>query len=209
MSLFKLQKLPEKMVSIPPGQFLMGEEKIPVYVEGFEIDVYPVTNAEYGKFVEMRQHEPPEHWRGSAPPPALRNHPVTEVSWEDAIAYSQWIGKRLPTAAEWEKASRGSDGREWPWGDEFDPERCNCAEADIHGTTPVNKYENGKSPHDCWDMAGNVWEWVATPGEDKEAALRGGCWSSYSPFTRTWAVHRRALSVKSELIGFRCCRDLK
>jgi len=209
MRFFKIEKLPEKMVKVPAGRFLMGEERVPVYVEGFEIDAFPVTNAEYAKFVAARQWEPPEHWRADVPPPNLRNHPVTYVNWDDAVNYSQWVGKRLPTSAEWEKAARGEDGREWPWGDEFAPARCNYAESEIHGTTPVNAYESGKSPYGCWDMAGNVWEWVETPDGDKDAALRGGCWSSYKPFTRTWVVHSRGLGVRSELIGFRCCRDLK
>lgn len=95
-------------------------------------------------------------------------HPVVEVSWHDAVAYCAWLAEltgkpyRLPTEAEWEKAARGTDGRRWPWGDEWEPMRCNC-ERRVGTTTPVAAYSPaGDSPFGCVDMVGNVWEWTST-----------------------------------------------
>jgi formylglycine-generating enzyme required for sulfatase activity len=102
-----------------------------------------------------------------------RDHPVRYISWIDAMAYCQWLNERLqhelpegfvlrlPTEAEWEKAARGVKGREYPWGNEFDKDRCNSAESNFQDTTPVGFYSpRGDSPYGCADMAGNVWEWT-------------------------------------------------
>jgi formylglycine-generating enzyme required for sulfatase activity len=95
------------------------------------------------------------------------DHPVMWVSWGDALAYCRWLGREtglpvtLPSEAEWEKAARGTDGRIYPWGDEWDTERCNTAEGGAGATTPVGRYSpGGDSPYGCADMAGNVWDWT-------------------------------------------------
>jgi formylglycine-generating enzyme required for sulfatase activity len=139
---------------------------------------------------------------------------VVWVSWFEATAYCRWLTEqlctrdtlaeplrtllrekgyivRLPTEAEWEKAARGDEERQWPWGNEFQPERCNSGESDMGGTTPVGIYPAGASPYGCLDMAGNVWEWTHTlfrdypyraddgrenPEAEGSRVLRGGSW---------------------------------
>jgi len=91
----------KEMVYIPAGEFLVGEEKKTVYVEAFYIDKYLVTNAEYKKFVDATGYPPPMHWRRGTYPDGKADHPVVQVNWEDAAAYAQWAGKRLPTEGEW------------------------------------------------------------------------------------------------------------
>ncbi|HID22010.1 MAG TPA: hypothetical protein EYP14_06370, partial [Planctomycetaceae bacterium] len=138
---------PAQMVFIPAGEFLMGttSEEVQrlakqydvhpsvfasetprrmVYVKAFWIDRYPVTNGQYQKFVDATGHRPPPAWRGRTCPKGLEDHPVVTVNWHDAAAYARWAGKRLPTEEEWEKAARGTDGRLYPWGDEWIEGAC-------------------------------------------------------------------------------------
>lgn len=133
------------MVLIPAGEFLMGspagsdgfDDERPqrlVYVGRFSIDRYEVTNDAYAAFVQATGHRAPENvnkaatlWEGNAPIAGIGNHPVVNVSWDDAVAYCRWIGKRLPTEAEWEKAARGTDGRIYPWGNDWDFTKANSA----------------------------------------------------------------------------------
>jgi len=137
--------LPDGMVFIPGGEFLMGspdnglsyDDEGPqrmVYVSSFLIDRYEVTNRRYLQFVKATGHPAPHHqkpeftlWIHDAPLPGSEQHPVVNVSWEDAVAYCRWLGKRLPTEAEWEKAARGIDARRYPWGNNWDFTRANSA----------------------------------------------------------------------------------
>jgi len=164
----------------------------------YYIGRYPVTQAQYARFVQAANHRvpyvdpkkyswaKPYNWdrRQKQPPRRLTDHPVVLVSWDDAVAYCRWAGLRLPIEAQWEKAARGTDERLYPWGNEWDPAKCNSAEKwagrslttyeewkkwwdDLdYGsqarTTPVGAYSPaGDSPYGCADMAGNVWEWCA------------------------------------------------
>lgn len=209
---------------VPAGEFLMGiseeearrwhEEfggKLEWYMDAtpqhtvdlpaYYIGRYPVTQAQYARFVQETDHrvpyvDPKEHewarpynWdrRRKRPPQGLEDHPVVLVSWEDAVAYCEWAGLRLPTEAEWEKAARGTDGRLYPWGNKWASSKCNSAEqwagralrtynewdkwwgemrkkgwGGQARTTLVGAYSPaGDSPYGCSDMAGNVWEWCA------------------------------------------------
>jgi formylglycine-generating enzyme required for sulfatase activity len=167
-----------EMVYVPEGKFWMGSEdgdpdargdekpQHEVYLDAFWIDRTPVTNGEYGRFVEATGQEKPKHWQDGRIPEGKEDHPVIWVSWYDAQDYCRWRGEqagvavRLPTEAEWEKAARGTDGQRYPWGNEFDREKCNSKEGGSGDTTPVGRYSPAcDSPYGLADMAGNVWEW--------------------------------------------------
>ncbi len=163
-----LDHLGHPLVFVPSGEFLMGTpgeesnecQQHRVTLTEYWIDKYPVTNAQYARFVQETGH--PQ--RGSAFTTGKERHPVVNVSWEDADAYAKWCDKQLPTEAQWEKAARGTDGRTYPWGNEWDGNRCNVSG---YGTTPVGNYPQGVSPYGCHDMSGNVQDWVADwYGED-------------------------------------------
>jgi len=130
----------------------------------FQIGKYPVTVAEYAYFVRAGQKEP-NNWQQQL---GKFDHPVVCVSWQDAIAYVRWLAVqtgqvwRLPSEAEWEKAARGTAGRIYPWGDQFEASRCNTSEGGKNATTPVGNYPSGASPYGALDMAGNVWEWTGS-----------------------------------------------
>ncbi len=164
-----------EMVPVAAGEFEMGGERYSdekprhkVTVGDFRMSKYPVTNGQYARFVAAAGHRPPPHWRGDRPPAELLAHPVVGVSWHDAMAYCAWWSRergelvRLPSEAEWEKAARGTDRREYPWGDNFDARLCNMSETGIGGTSPVGIFPQGASPYGCLDMAGNVWEWTSS-----------------------------------------------
>ncbi|RLC76924.1 MAG: hypothetical protein DRJ03_27755, partial [Chloroflexi bacterium] len=197
----------KEMVRVPAGKFLYGDKKEERELGEFWIDKTPVTNAEYARFVAAMGHEPPEHWKGKTPPAEMADHPVVYVSWHDAVAYAEWAGKRLPSEEEWEKAARGTDGREYPWGDEAPTSRlCNFG-GKVGGTTPVGRYSPpGDSPYGCVDMAGNVWEWTDSPWEEgsKYKVLRGGSWLSNQLYVRAAYRYSFAPGHRYDFVGFRC-----
>jgi hypothetical protein len=198
--------LDRAMVEIPAGEFLLGDKKRKSYVDAFRIDRYPVINAQYGRFVEATGHSPPGHWEGATYSAGKALHPAVCVSWDDAVAYAEWAGKRLPTEEEWEKAARGTDGREYPWG-EWKEGRCNTGEAGIHDTTPVGHYSpRGDSPYGCADMAGNVWEWTASPWESGSSlrVVRGGSWNYGRDDARCAARDGSGPHFSRGNYGFRC-----
>ena len=168
------------MVTIPAGDFIMGTDRPQadaqdrpahhVTLASYAIDKYPVTNAQYARFVAATGHRPPLDWKDGRIPEGERLHPVTMVSWFDAKSYAAWAKKRLPTEAEWEKAARGDKGLRWPWGDRMDAKRLNTYYAVGHATD-VTAYPGGASPYGVMDMAGNVSQWMADdylpyPGSD-------------------------------------------
>ena len=136
----------------------------------FEIAKYPVTNIEYSRFIEATGHAAPSSWKEGTFPRDEASHPVAHVTKKDAEAYCTWLshttGKRyrLPTEWEWEWAAAGPYGWKYPWGDQFDKERCNSKESGVEGTTPVGSYVTGNSLCGVSDMSGNVWEITSVPG---------------------------------------------
>jgi len=150
-----------------------------VELSEYSIGKYPLTNREYQAFVHEAKYKSPEGWDGDQYPPEKGDHPVVSVSWEDAASFCKWLSEktgkayRLPTEAEWEKAARGSDGLIYPWGDEFDPKKCNMDESGIGDTSPVGQFSpQGDSPYGCVDMAGDVWEWCADWFDENEYKKR-------------------------------------
>lgn len=208
----------KEMVYVPAGEFLYGDDKQKIHLDGFWIDKTPVTNAEYKRFLDANpKHRVPfvnEDWakpynwyeKKRTHPVNKANHPVVLVSWHDAQAYAKWAEKQLVTEQEWEKAARGVDGREYPWGTWQDG-RANTDETKIEGTSPVGQFSpQGDSPYGCVDMAGNVWEWVEDwYEEDVVRVLRGGSW--YNDQTCSRCVVRRRINPGSGNTnwGFRCC----
>lgn len=226
------------MVLVPAGEFAMGENtrynwsfmlayniydgpEHMVYLDAFYIDKYEVTNEQYKNFVDETGFRRPQCWndaRFNRP-----NQPVVGITWDDAVAYAKWDGKRLPTEAEWEKAARGTDRRLWPWGNKFDKTKCTVWESGIKATTPVGNYENGKSPYGCYDMAGNVWEWCDDyydqnyysmspvknprgPDDGLQKVIRGGGFLYFGHYARCAARYRVPLYAQSPQIGFRCAK---
>jgi len=241
-----------KMRLIPAGEFQMGHDVYvdnihTVYLDTFYIDVYEVTNAQYKKFVDATgYHEPKgvsffdgriqndfEPWKD--PHFNKPNQPVVCVSWEDAVAYAKWAGKRLPTEAEWEKAARGGlKGKLYVWGDTFPPPRgagnfpdetakkifpdwiipIDYDDGYIY-TSPVGSFMPNE--YNLYDMAGNVEEWCAdAPREDDFRVVRGGKWFGGKD---TRPVHELLVgnsglynviykSARIFYLGFRCARSI-
>lgn len=195
----------------------------------YHIGRYPVTNAEYAEFVHATGRRAPRHWVGQTYPEELSSHPVVYVTWHDALAYVEWLQEktgqpyRLPTEAEWEKAARGADGRLWPWGNDWDEQKCNMKLSGPGGTTPARQYSPaGDSPYGCADMAGNVWEWCSTLYKaypyttddgrenldtDGNRVLRGGSWYAENPgWVRCAARIDLRPAFDDDNLGFRVAR---
>jgi eukaryotic-like serine/threonine-protein kinase len=248
-----------EQVYVPAGEFLMGTDdpeakreveggraypEIPqhtVYLDSFWIDKFEVTNAQYLMCEAAGACEPP-HSPGSYTftnyyrNPDFANYPVIWVNWFKANQYCEWVGRRLPTEAEWEKAARGTDGRKFPWGNEpVDGERANFCDVNCtrtHAftmfddgyadTAPVGSYPAGVSPYGAMDMSGNVWEWTstivqpypydATDGREDpegigERVWRGGPWSNGIWWMRSSVRYRSVDWYQWYVLGIRCAAD--
>jgi formylglycine-generating enzyme required for sulfatase activity len=201
----------------------------------YDITAAPITNAEYAAFVSETGHPAPgvdaETWAGyglihpfertrrhawtdGLPPSGRDDHPVVLVSYQDAAAYAAWLSRktgrrwRLPTETEWEKAARGTDGRRFPRGDDFDPSRLNSHDLGPFDTVPVGSIPSGASPFGLQDAAGQVFEWTATPEEPGRFIVKGGSWDDKGcGICRPAARHARPAGLKHILIGFRLVRE--
>ena len=226
------------MALIPAGEFPMGSVKGSanakrsegpqrmVYLDAYSMDVYEVTTKYYAKFLEAIQPQAPKAWNQVD----LAKHgdrPVVGVTWDDAVAYCKWVGKRLPTEAEWEKAARGTDGRQYPWGDEAPTSDRATLTKRWQGydtPTPVGSLEAGKSPYGLYDMAGNAMEWVSDwydqryydtassknpkgPETGKAGVVRGGGWGFLPADARSARRIYPPHETRCTNIGFRCAKD--
>ena len=227
---------PDAMVLIPMGDFLMGAEdgepdaRPPhrTEVSAFWIDQYEVTNGRFRLCVEGGVCAPPKD-RRSFDDSRMAQHPVSNVTWNQARAYCRWVGKRLPTEAEWEKAARGTDGRRYPWGNGDTAVKGWLRERALghgaNGTAPVGSLPSAVSPYGVHDMVGNVWEWVndwyaedyyaTAPSQDPQGplrgsfrVLRGGDWSQGSSELRVSYRGWDEMTYWGPTLGFRCAADV-
>lgn len=226
---------PEGMALIPAGYFQMGSKALaieapehPVLLDAFYLDSLEVTNAQYQQCVSADGCSPSGHRNsftraGYRDDPAYADYPVVGVTWDQAQAYCEWAGKRLPTEAEWEYAASGPGNFTWPWGNTFDPQRL---AASVRDTQPVDSYPEGVSPFGVYNMAGNAAEWVAdgydpnfyanspprNPRAESEGAsriYRGGSFGNLDGSVYTTS-HRYGLAhtFTDVAVGFRCAQDI-
>ncbi len=218
---------PAGMVYVPGGEFMMGRDGSDEYerpahrvtVKPFFLDIYEATCEDYAKFVGATGRRAPASWGGGVCPPGAARKPATGVTWDDAVAYCESDGKRLPTEAEWEFAARGADRRRYPWGHEWQKGSANADRAST-GLSEVGLYR-GASPFGAYDMVGNAWEWTADelrayPGgrlSDLPAGdlrvIRGGSYESGRDVaTTTYRVGWLARGAETyDQTGFRCAKD--
>ena len=194
-----------------------------------------ITNVQYAAFVAASGHRAPNvdratwasyklvhpfertrrhAWRDGRPPAGRGDHPVVMVSHGDAQAYARWLSAvtgqrwRLPAEEEWEKAARGTDGRRFPWGDEFDPGRLNSHDLGPFDTVAVDRFQDAASPFGMVDAAGQVFEWTATPAAKGSYVVKGGSWDDKGcGICRPAARHARPAHLKHILVGFRLVRE--
>jgi gamma-glutamyl hercynylcysteine S-oxide synthase len=245
---------PEGMIKVPEGDFLFrvsgveieGSNDVgvdvqypwedtprrfhehPMQIKSFYIDKYPVTNAEFKKFVDATHYHPKDDlnflrdWKNGSYPSGWDNKPVTWVSLEDARAYASWAGKRLPHEWEWQYAAQGKDSRGYPWGNDWDAVAVPAPDKSrtMRGPDAVDAHPKGASPFGVMDMVGNVWQWTEEFIDEHTRAgiLRGG--SYYQPQGSMWYFpqayklneHGKLLLMapgmdRSGGVGFRCVVD--
>ncbi len=206
----------------------------------FRIDLMPVTQAEYAEFVATGKAAPPTMdattwraqgftqdydtevrrfaWQDGRPPSGREDHPVVLVAWRDAAAYCAWRGeqrgaaRRLPTAAEFEKASRGDNGLAYPWGNTFEAARLDSAVAGPRDTVAVGNFPDGASPFGVLGLAGNVFQWTATPWPEagvQKMTVKGSAWDDFAGVGRGASGHGRAIEARHVIVGFRCAADAR
>ena len=238
------------MIAIPAGEFIMGSDKWSaeqppqrIYIDDYFIDKYLVTNGQFKKFVEETQYVtdaekegsgmvrigrrlkafPDANWKmpdGATSIEGKDDYPVTQVSYNDALAYCEWAGKDLPTEAQWEKAARGPNGNEYPWGNSEPDDTMANFDKIIGETSPVNQFEKGQSHYGAFDMAGNVNQWCKDwygegerqaknptgPETGKERVIKGGSFDEGMDSLRSSNRNRFEPNYSSFLFGFRCAK---
>ncbi len=243
------------MCLVPAGPFLRGSpegygmpEERPqrtVALSAFELDTLPVTFGDFQAFVDAQGYAreelwSPEGWAFARAEGLVRPRfqgepewahvagsaqPVCGVSWFEAEAYARFAGKRLPTEAEWEKAARGTDGRRYPWGDDWDERRASSRGGPIRAAPPVGSFPLGASPYGALDLAGGLWEWcsdwfhpdyyAAAPAENPPGpqsglmrVARGGAWNCVPLLNRTANRNAWKPTARFSNLGFRCARSV-
>ena len=236
------------LVKIPSGKFTMGSDKYSaerpvqqIFLDEYAIDKHLVSNEQFSKFIEATGYVTDAEKEGAGMvrigrrwkkvdeanwrmPDGLigiegkENHPVSQVSYNDALQYCRWAGRQLPTEAQWEKAARGTNGNEYPWGDQ-EPDATMANFDNLVGTTtPVDRYENGQSPYGIFDMAGNLYQWTADwyatgeraaknptgPENGEERVIKGGSFIEGIESLRSANRDRYPPNFSSFLFGFRC-----
>ena len=231
------------MISIPGGSFLRGRSQaLPddgvkwfptllkddrpvrrIVIDPFYMDKHEVTNRQFGEFISATGRPAPYYWSDGKPPEGRQSHPVVNINWEEAAAYCEWAGRRLPTEAEWERASRGlREGATYPWGED-EPNKQLARFDGIDGAGTVCQFR--KNDFGLCDMAGNVWEWCADwyekdyypqapeknppgPPQGTYRVLRGGSWADAAKYLT--CAHRSFArpDERSPNIGFRCAKSL-
>ncbi len=213
--------------AFPAGFHDTLSEEVKAEISAYAIDLIPVTNADYKKFLEASNYQPRhndnflKHWIDGKPPKGKEDHPVVYIDLKDARAYAKWAGKRLPTDAEWQYAAEGPKRLNYPWGNKMISNRCN----DGDSTTSVYAFPEGRSPFGCYDMCGNTWEWTESEqtddGRSRYCLIRGGAF--YQAGNSDWYVDggpqssNRATKMllvwpgleRSATIGFRCVVDTR
>ena len=180
--LYENKKDGSLLVWVPGGKSIAGGPReiegrgeFEVSLAGFYIGLHPITNRQYARFVAETQHRPPDKndnsggaiWNGGTYPEQAADHPVVCVSWKDAQAYCKWAGLRLPSELEWEKAARGTQGFDFPWGNQWDEHKCRNDARHSEGTCEVWAYGFGASPWGTYNQSGNVWELTADGYSDR------------------------------------------
>ncbi len=223
------------MILIPAGEFAMGDDRgqddeQPVHrvtVNAFYMDPYEVTVTRYAEFLHAQKPDAPFKWQ-EANFTIHAHKPVIGVNWYDARDYCRWVGKRLPTEAEWELAARGTEGRIYPWGNAHPTKgHTNAGQTKWRGYDTLNDVGNlelGKTPNGVYDLAGNLWEWVADwydstyyrfsprdnpigPPAGPLRSLRGGAWNNDSKAIRSANRAGYAPDARRNDVGFRCARN--
>ena len=233
-----------EMIKIPAGEFILGNDSARVdarpahrvYLDEFYIDRCEVTNAQYKKFIDATGHPTPFlnvkefpwaepfNWKGNNYPEGKANQPVVLVDWDDALAYANWRGCRLPTEAEWEKAARGLNNTNYPWGNKWDSLRVNYQFSIARQMTPADSSIGDISDYKILNMAGNVREWCldwykidaykdGLTNNPKGAEIgsrklvRGGSWKTFDKAKLTSYYRNSEFSTTKTIdIGFRCVK---
>ena len=221
----------------------------PQWVEGFYLDRTCVTNRQFAEFVDaggyleenlwpaevlsnllqfvdLTDSPGPANWQYGRPPQDRLDHPVSGISWYEANTYAHWRGKRLPSPSEWQWSAIWAGGqpagvtqRRYPWGDSFDPSRCNTWNNGLGTTVPVTEFCNGCTPNGIYQLIGNVWEWTAAlfecdPSSNGDrvltefpmAEIRGGAFDTYFASQATAQFRTgQSLLFRGANVGFRCC----
>jgi hypothetical protein len=221
--------------AIPPGEVTILDKTYPV--EKIRMAKCPITVDIYDYFVSGGGYQEAKFWtdqgwqwrvQNNITQPrfwddaALRepNFPIVGVSWFEAVAFTHWFSTntlmdvRLPSEPEWQRAAQGDDDRLYPWGAEFDPQRCNTMESGVGGLTRVDLYSNGVSPYGVYDLIGNTWEWCLNhwdetqvgdtdPQGDLRRVVRGGCWDGDVDLANNHFRGRFKADTRNRFIGFR------